>query len=105
MPKKKPRQLDMFASSFEEAVLPLFEEHRGDWLAHARATARHLAADRDITIDDVRQLCPPPENIDPRVMGAVFAGNDWRCLRYVSSHRGVCHKRPIGLFRLVDREP
>jgi len=99
-----PKQLDMFATSFEEAVLPLFEEYRAGWLANARAVARHLGALQDITIDDVRKLCPPPDSVDPRVMGAVFSGNDWRLLRYVSSHRGISHKRPVGLFRLVDRD-
>ena len=100
---RKKKQLDLFGS-FQEEVLPLYEEYRGEWLAAARACARHLGATQDVTIDDVRKFCPPPADVDPRVMGAVFAGADWQCLRYVASHRGVCHKRPIGVFRLVNRE-
>lgn len=96
------KQLSMF--SFEETALPLFEEHRADWLARARAVARQLGAHRDITIDDVRRVCPPPSSVDPRVMGAVFKTSEWRLLDHVSSLRGACHHRPVGLFRLIDRD-
>lgn len=88
-------------SVFEQAVLPLFEVTRANWLAYARETARRLAQHgREVTIDDVRASCPPPSGVDPRVMGAVFNGRDWECVRYERSSRAACHSRPIGVFKL-----
>jgi len=47
---------------------------------------------------------PPPESIDPRVMGAIFNRSDWEAVEFVNSHRRTCHKRPIRRFvpRLED---
>lgn len=88
---------------FETAVLPLFEEHRADWLERARSSAIELAAANEkVTIDDVRDVCPPPEDVDPRVMGAVFRGKHWECVGYQKSRRKSCHNRPVGVFRLKD---
>jgi hypothetical protein len=91
----------MTASLFDQIVLPLFEEHRSDWLENARAAARRLARTRrEITINDVRAECPPPDHIDPRVMGAVFRpAKDWQLVRYERSNRTTCHNRPVGVFR------
>lgn len=89
-------------SLLETDVLPHLEERRADWLARARRVALELAKDgRLITVDDVRQVCPPPPDADPRVMGAIFAGKDWECVDYFRSGRRACHNRPIGLFRRV----
>lgn len=86
---------------FSTAVQPLFEEHRGDWLAEARAVARHLAGVRgEITIDDVREVCPPPAGVDPRVCGAVFRTDEFEGGGYVNSSRSVNHHRPVRLFHL-----
>lgn len=87
-------------TTFETDVLPLFEEKRETWLASARALALRLAADgREITIDDVRAHVPPPENADPRVMGAVFKRGAWQCVGYRRSTRPECHGRPVGVFK------
>lgn len=91
----------MTASFFEQKILQLFEEYRADWLARAREAARCLGATgRTVTVDDVRAVCPPPDGIDPRVMGAVFRNKDWECLGYERSTRATCHNRPVGVFRL-----
>ncbi len=63
----------MKIDSFVTNILPLFEVSRADWLSDARQAARKIAARRgEVTIDDVRELCPPPAGVDPRVMGAVL---------------------------------
>ena len=91
----------MPATLFEQEVLPLFELTREEWLAEARAAARQLAErNTEITIDDVRAICPPPDSFDGRVMGAVFAGKAWECRGYKRSERKTCHGRPIGIFAL-----
>lgn len=88
-------------SLFHQAVLPLFETHRADWLAQARSVARNLAAGgRMVTINDVRRQCPPPPHVDPRVCGAVFAGKEWERVGFLNSDRKACHHRPISMFRL-----
>ncbi|MEL6758223.1 MAG: hypothetical protein AAFP81_17460, partial [Pseudomonadota bacterium] len=74
---------------------------RPEYLARARATARLLLESRDeITINDVREHCPPPPHWDGRVLGAVFKHPDFESTgRIVKSNRSTCHKRPIQLFR------
>ncbi|MBP0492200.1 hypothetical protein [Roseomonas indoligenes] len=91
----------MSTTLFEDTVLPHFEAHRAEWLAQARAHARLLGlGGRTVTINDVRAKCPPPEDVDPRVMGAVFQAKDWELLRHERSSRKTCHSRPVGVFRL-----
>lgn len=84
--------------------LETFEMTRPQYLAKARATARLLLQSRDeITINDVREHCPPPANWDGRVLGAVFNHKDFESTgRIVKSNRDTCHKRPIQLFRLAS---
>lgn len=86
----------------KDAALAALEEARADYLAEARETAIQLSIQRyRITIDDVRRLCPPPPDIDPRVMGAVFAGKLWEIVGYRRSKRSTCHTRPIQIFVYV----
>lgn len=88
--------------SFEEARR-ILEAVRAEWLAEARAVARGLArGGRQITINDVREVCPPPPDVDPRVCGVVFRTKEWRRLRYVESRRAVSHGRPVAAFVLRD---
>lgn len=89
---------DLFAANIQ----PLFEEQRADFLETARAVARALAFERgEITIDDVREHCAPPEGVDPRVMGAVFRTDDFEAVGYRKSNRTTCHHRPVAVFRLA----
>lgn len=88
---------------FEQIVLPLFEEHREDWLDAARMAAVRLGKSQPVvTIDDVREVCPPPPGVDPRVMGAVFWPRDvWERVGFVSSKRKACHNRPVAQHRYI----
>ncbi len=89
-------------SQFSQTILPLFEVNRAEWLKEAREIAMLLGANgRAITVDDVREQCPPPENADPRVMGAVF-DKAWQKVGYTNSTRSECHGRPIAQFRLAE---
>lgn len=89
-------------NTFHQTILPLFHQSRADWLAQARRTAYLIAnSSGTITTDDIHKHCPIPDGIDPRVMGAVFAGHKWRKIGYVQSTRKACHSRPIGVFQLA----
>lgn len=84
----------------EQLVIEFYSSGRLSWLTRARGLALQLGRFGDqITIDDVREVCPPPEFVDPRVMGAVFRNEDWVCIGYRKSKRNTCHRRPIGIFQ------
>ena len=92
----------MSAAIFEQTVLPFFEEHRAEWLEEARSAAYTIGSrGGTVTIDDVRRVCPPPDDVDPRVMGAVFTRSDWRKVGYMNSRRG--HGRHIVIFELKPK--
>lgn len=72
-----------------------------NWLEVARSHARRIALEQgEVTIDDVRHICPPPEDCDPRIMGSVFLTRDFERVDFRASGRKACHGRPIGVFRL-----
>lgn len=87
---------------FEQEVLPLFEEHRAPWIERARASAERLGKHGQVvTIDMVRAECPPPPEVDPRVMGAVFRPlGKWLKVGYVQGFRSASHGRPVAQFKL-----
>jgi hypothetical protein len=84
----------------------VFEEKRGandhrEWIARARAAARRIAREKgQVTINDVRACCPPPQDADPRIMGAVFSRTEFVRVGFAVSYRKPCHGRHIGVFRL-----
>jgi hypothetical protein len=74
---------------------------KSDWIFKARDAARRLATERgQITINDVRGVCPPPEDADPRIMGAVFLKREFERVGFAASSRDACHHRTIGVFKL-----
>lgn len=83
----------------------IHETYNGDYLGAARHAARQLLETRDcITINDVRALCPVPDGLDPRVLGAVFRHADFEGTgEYVRSARGECHNRPIQKFMFSNK--
>lgn len=87
-------------TQFEQEVLPKFEATRKDWLSKARAVAWRLGqGGKEVTVDMVRAECPPPGNVDPRVMGAVFTRADWENCGYVKGFRRTSHARPVAMFK------
>ncbi len=96
------KQPDLFQDfPTKEAALEAFEEHRPDWLSRARAVATRVCLEQGFaTVDDVRQSCPPPKDVDPRIMGAIFNHKAFRPTEPVNSSRAKCHKRPIKKFKL-----
>lgn len=90
-------------SDSRDDVLARLERIRKEYIAQARVAAEMIAAEKDdtCTVDDVRAVCPPPEHVDGRVMGAIFNTPEWEFVQYERSRRDICHKRPIARFRYV----
>ncbi len=70
-----------------------------DFLRRARLVADMLGSlQTDVTIDDVRNVCPPPNGTNPAIMGRVFLReHGWEPVAYRRSERG--HRRAIAIFR------
>lgn len=90
-------------SQYEETVMPHQEAAHADWLALARATAIRMGQGGvEMTVDQVRAVCPPPPGVDPRVMAAIFTRKRWIRLGYVQGFRKASHGRPVCAFRLRE---
>jgi hypothetical protein len=88
----------------KQDAFDLFEIHRREYLAEARAFMVKFAADgRAVTVNDLIQNGPMlPDGVDPRVRGAVFAERGvWNRLGYSGSNRRTSHGRPVMRFRLA----
>ena len=90
--------------SFHTEIAPVFELTRKGYLDMARDVARKLLETQEsITVNDVRDICPPPKSFDPRVMGALFSHKDFTSTgEFVNSKRSTCHRRPIQKFTLAE---
>ncbi len=89
---------------YEDEILPRQEAAHAEYLEYAREVALRLGEIKDeVTINDVRDIAPPPPDIDGRIMGAVFLRKDWELKRHERSHRRTCHNRPVGVFTLRAR--
>lgn len=70
------------------------------WIETARAAARQIATEKgSVTIDQVREVCPPPDDVDSRIMGNVFKSGFVR-VGYKNSDRREGHGRAICIFEL-----
>ncbi len=90
---------------FETAseALNALEAKNREFITEARAVAFQLGQGGSVvTVDDIRKQCPPPEGVDPRVMGAILRKPDWTNVGYRNSTRKTCHKRPIAEFKLAE---
>lgn len=95
-------QRDFFQS--KEEALEALEIARIEYLAHARVIAVKLAKEQGglVTAYDVREVCPPPEDIDHRVMGAVLKGPEWEPHGFIENPRkGWGYNHPVRRFRYI----
>lgn len=77
----------------------LTDQVKIEYLAEAREVAKRLYRHykRPISVDDVRYICPPPKEIDARIMGAVFNRSEWQTAGWTRA-KGHCNARPIRTF-------
>lgn len=104
----RPVALNNEGAARRDDALERHEAHRAGWLRRARRMLLlRLLAGGTATADDVHDICPPPEGIDPTVCGAVprdlaRSGIIARA-GYAPSTRPEAHARPITVWRLADR--
>ncbi len=96
------------ANVYVQGVLPLQIKAQPELVEKLRAAARTLAAGgREITSDDVHEVCPVPPGVDPRIMGAVFhPRSEWqRVGTQPSRRRDANHGRWISRWALRESAP
>lgn len=105
------RQAMMLATDpheYHDAIKPRQEYDYSEWLERANAAITLLSKERDtgiVTSDDVWDICPPPDGVDARVMGALWRPRDrWVKVGYVTSRRAINHKRTIAQWRYLRLE-
>lgn len=78
----------------------LFEQTRKQFLENARWVAVRIAKQNNgfVNIDQVREQVTTPQNVDPRVYGAVFNKEEFEKSGYTLTTRKTSHSRPISVF-------
>jgi hypothetical protein len=102
--------MDSEGAVLRDKALDMLEEKRHEWIALARKMAVVLLKTRGqdhsddyiptVTSDDLWALCPPPPEINPKAMGAVFRSG-FKPVGYVPSKRKQAHARPIRVWTLA----
>ena len=92
-PPKAPAEPEKSVSAFEKRYPELTRKLQQAALELGRARGR-------ITSDDIWDLCPVPDGIEPRIMGVAFRDKKlWRQTgEYVKSRRPSRHKAPISVW-------
>ena len=84
----------------------LFQATRADFLKQCREYAYLVAmrrANKQCTVDDIREAISIPNGWDGRLMGAVFTTGkkgEWEAVGFVKSRQKINHGRPITIFQL-----
>lgn len=90
----------------DEALIML-EEKRSEYISHARRHAHSILRRKEqrgehpatVTSDDIWAIFPPPPDINPKVMGAIFSkSSGLEKIGYQQSKRKEAHARPIGIW-------
>lgn len=87
-------------TSSKQQAFDLFEKTRQEFLQNCRWIAIRVAKEHGgyVNIDQVREQVTTPENVDPRVYGAVFNRKDFEKVGYLQTTRKTSHARPIANF-------
>ena len=94
--------LDAGRAARDEA-LDALEVARAGWVTKARNWAEAFCRMHgSVTTDDLHAYCPPPTDIDPRVLGCIMRAPLFRATEFVNSCRPESHHRPIRVFVLGE---
>lgn len=93
--KLKAKLLDLNLSSNNEPKI--------DWITEARSVAINLAEDRGtVSIVDVLDECPLPDDIDPRVVGGVFRHQRFQRVDSITIKTDTGRYKTVGVFSLQN---
>lgn len=88
-----------------KTVPDLFKAQRHEWLEECRTEARRLLTarpGREITVEDVLELCPRPTYIHRNSIGGIFRDDDFRSSGWTQARKASSNKRWIMKWRLSD---
>jgi len=78
-------------------------EPRIDWITEARNVAFNIAEDRGrVSIIDVLDECPLPDDADPRDVGGVFRHNSFERIDSITIQGDDGRYKTVGVFRLQN---
>ena len=93
-------RLALDGTALRDQALDALERTRGEYIAWAIVVAHNVIAEQGfVTADDIHEHCPPPADIDPRVIGAVLCPRNFFYVGTVTSRRAINHGRTIGVWR------
>ena len=88
-----------------DEAFDLLERTRAEWIARALTEARVLIArDGYVTTDSLRDVCPVPEGVDARVVGAVLNKRNFLDAGPTKTSRRTSHGRPISKWILSSSD-
>lgn len=101
-PESPQRAFDLPGGRIDrDAALDGLEARRASWIKWARYTAARIIQEKGwVTSDDVWKVCPVPDGINHKVMGAVFRPPFRKLGEPVQTERRVAHARPIQRWTL-----
>ena len=83
----------------QDAALDHLAETHEEYFTRARKWAIAYANETgSVIVDDVYRACPPPADIDGRVMGSVMRCKELVAGEYVLTTRSSSHGRPVRRF-------
>lgn len=97
-------QLALGLEARDEALdrVELSTAERKEWVRRGRLIAQnHIVLHKSITSDELRQIHPVPEGVDPRILGAVFRSpGPFIRLGWKQTENKDAHGRPIAIWGL-----
>ena len=109
------KQPDLFQQSksgveLRDEALDRFSQRESHWIERARARMVELLLSNhrigrihhEVCSDDVWDLCPPPADCHPSVMGPIFRGGMFVAVGWRASKRPSAHARVIRTYKLKE---
>lgn len=94
------------AEEARDIILWRHEQTKKHYIYAARGLAVRICRERgEVTINDIREKLPPPEDMHPSVLGAVL--RDKRFIhtgRYTSAKHTASHARKVGIYKLKEKQ-
>ena len=83
-------------------VMRHHEATKADYLAAARSFAIYYSQIHgSVSINEVREAVPVPDDVHPSVLGAVFRGHQWQPDGYTVAKHPSAHARTIRTYKYL----